>query len=471
MNIVCIGSGYVGSVTGAAFSALGYKTTVIDINESKVALLNSGQSPIYEPGLTELIRAYIGKTLFATTSYEAVKSADVIFIGVGTPSRPDGSVDLSYIKAAAGSIGKSLSRDRFTVIVNKSTVPVGTADLVSSIIEKESGLRAEHQFTVISNPEFLREGYALEDVFFPDRIIIGSVHHAAKDRMRQLYNSIVYREGYEAAAKYFYFKHNPEAPQAKYFETDTKSSEMIKYAANAFLAVKISYINEVARLCESLGANVPDVARGMGMDSRIGEKFLEVSSGWSGSCFPKDTAEFLHTSQQYGSELTLVKTAMQSNERMHAYVVEKIQHRLKSLHGKSICILGLTFKPNTDDARKTQASYIIARLIELGAHVKVHDPQGMEMFRSLNSSLSVEFCKSPQEAAEETDMVVLLTHWADYQRLDWTKVAKRMKHPFLFDTRNVLEHHEMERAGFQYEGLGLRKYQDLKVSELTKLLV
>lgn len=461
MNVVCIGSGYVGSVTGTAFAALGNKTTVIDIDQKKVDQMNLGKSPIYEPGLESLISRYIGKTLFATTSYDVVKEADVIFIGVGTPSLEDGTADLKYIKYAAASIGGSLNPDKFTVIVDKSTVPVGTADVVSSIIEEVSGLKQEVHFSVISNPEFLREGYALEDVFYPNRVVIGSSSEQGRQIMRELYHNLIERSNYKKLEKEFTFDFDSGSPKAEYYETDTKSAEMIKYASNAFLAVKISYINEIARLCETLGANALDVAKGMGMDSRIGNKFLEVSSGWSGSCFPKDTAEILATSQKYGEELSIVKAAVESNYEMQKFCVHKVQQKLKSLNGKRVGILGLTFKPNTDDARKTQASVIINLLQDLGAEVQVHDPQGMRMFQEINPELKVKYCEMPEDVSFNADLIILLTHWEEYKYIDWKNMLSNMRSRFILDTRNYLPSVELSKIGFEYEGLGYSENIDL----------
>lgn len=455
MNVVCIGSGYVGSVTGTAFAVLGHKTTVIDIDQKKVDLINEGRSPIFEPGLNSLIKNYIGKTLFATSSYDVVNDADVVFIGVGTPSKADGTADLTYIELAAKSIGEYLNKEKFTVIVNKSTVPVGTGERVTAIIEEISGLKDEEDFVVISNPEFLREGYALEDVFFPDRIVIGTNNEKARRIMRKLYKDLLERTFYEALYPEFEFPFNPDAPKAKYFETDTKSAEMIKYASNSFLAVKISFINEIARLCESLGSNALEVAKGMGLDSRIGDKFLQVSSGWSGSCFPKDTAEILATSYKFGQELSIVKAAVESNIQMHQFCVDKVERCLGNLKGKIIGVLGLTFKPNTDDARKTQSSYIIKKLVEMGAEVKVHDPQGMETFKSLNQELPITYCQQPEEVAVNGDALLLLTHWDEYLHLDWEKIYGLMNTPYILDTRNVLPLNELKTIGFISEGLGI----------------
>ncbi|WP_127578796.1 UDP-glucose dehydrogenase family protein [Paenibacillus koleovorans] len=460
MNVAVIGSGYVGSVTGAAFATLGHPTIVIDIDRHKAERLNAGESPIYEPGLEELLRQAVGRgQLSATTDYAAVRQADVVFIAVGTPSRPDGSADLTYVRAAAASIGAHLDPRRFTVVVDKSTVPVGTSDLVGTIIEQSLGRpnRDEAVFTVVSNPEFLREGYALEDVFFPDRIVIGTEHEEARRIMRSLYRRMLEPGGYGELQELYPFRAVRKRQEPVWFETDAKSAELIKYVSNAFLSVKISYVNEVARLCEKLGANALDVSYGMGLDTRIGPQFLQVSSGWSGSCFPKDTAELLHAGRKYGIDLSIVNAAVLSNERMHQYCVDKIAKRLKTLTGKRIGVLGLTFKPNTDDARHTQASFIIERLLELGAEVAVHDPKGMEMFRRLHDHLSVRYCGSAEEVASQADAIVLLTHWPQYgtSETDWRGMRQRMRTPYVLDTRNVLNAPSMRSAGWDYEGLGV----------------
>lgn len=465
MNIVCIGSGYVGSVTATAFAVLGHHTTVIDTDMKKVDLINQGKSPIYEPGLRALIKKYSGKTLFATNSYDVIGSADVVFIAVGTPSKSDGTADLIYIEKAARNIRQYLNPRHFTVVVDKSTVPVGTGNMISSIIKDETKLIEEVNFAVASNPEFLREGYALHDVFFPDRIVIGTTHNQARSVMKELYRGILERTHYEEMTKDFSFSYHLDSPKPVYFETDTKSAEMIKYASNAFLAVKISYINEIARLCDTLGANALEVAKGMGLDSRIGSKFLQVSSGWSGSCFPKDTAELFATSLKYNQELSIVRAAMDSNEKMHQYCVDKLVSHLGDLRGKTIGILGLTFKPNTDDARQTQATYIINQLVDEGANVKVHDPQGMEMFQSLNKDLPIEYCPIAEDIAVNANGLMLLTHWDEYLLLDWKQVYKKMKGTYLLDTRNFLPHHELEEIGFTYDGLGIGK-MDLTCSKI-----
>lgn len=454
MKVICIGSGYVGSVTAAAFAFLGHDTTVIDIDPNKVKMMQSGNSPIYEPELDELISMTIGKTLHADTAYDGVSEADVIFICVGTPSKADGTVNMQYVTQAAEQIAARLNPESFTVIVDKSTVPVGTADRVTSIVQQVSGLTPGVHFSVVSNPEFLREGCALEDVFFPDRIIIGSESEKAKVVMRELYDRLLNRHEYEQWSGSFAFLNHLDKPKAVYFETDPKSAELIKYASNAFLSVKISYINEIARLCDALGAQVQQVSRGMGLDDRIGGKFLQVSSGWGGSCFPKDTLELLSTSQKYGRELTVVKAAIDSNYAMHEYCVDKVRDRLKSLNGKTVGILGLTFKPNTDDARKSQAEVIIAKLLDLGANIKVHDPKGMAMFKNFHPEFPIMYCDHPEDTAQYADAIILLTHWDQYLELDWSALYGRMNTPYILDTRNVLPRAELSQLGFHVEGLG-----------------
>lgn len=454
MNIVCIGSGYVGSITAAAFALLGHSVTIIDIDKKKVNEIAAGKSPIYEPGLNEIISRTVGKSLFATTDYSAVSEADIIFICVGTPSKSDLTADLTYVKSAAAQIGKHMVSGKYTIIVDKSTVPVGTSDLVGSIIEEMSGLRQEVNFDIVSNPEFLREGFAVEDVFFPDRIVIGASNHQSSGKIKELYEEILSRENYHTMYP-FIPSDKMNNPLPIWLQTNTKSAELIKYASNAFLAVKISFINEMARLCDMLGANVVEVSKGMGLDSRIGGKFLEVSSGWSGSCFPKDTAELLATAGNYGCTLEVVNAAVHSNIKMHEYCVQKIQNHLLTLQGKTIGILGLTFKPNTDDARSTQAGVIIKKLLDLGARVNVHDPQGVEMFKKLNPELQIKYCKEPEEVAIMANAVVLLTHWNNYLELDWDNIKKLMKYPYVLDTRNVLSKEKLTQKGFKYEGLGI----------------
>ncbi len=455
MNIVCIGSGYVGSVTAAAFAVLGHQTTVIDVNPDKVASIQSGRSPIYEPGLDRLLQAVAGRSLTASVSYESVKKADAVFICVGTPSKPDGSADMTFVESAAAQIAEHLDSSRFTVVVTKSTVPVGTADTITRIVGERSGLSSGVQYAVVSNPEFLREGHALEDVFFPDRIVIGANDPKARDIMKAVYTPLLRREFYKVWLPQFEFHCPMDKPAPVYLETDPASSEMIKYASNAFLAVKVSYINEIARYCEQIGANALHVAYGMGLDDRIGSRFLQISSGWGGSCFPKDTLEFLASSIKQGSELSIVKAAVQANHAMQQYCADKVRSRLGDLSGKVVAILGLTFKPDTDDARQSQAAVIIRELTDRGAAVQAHDPKGANMFALLNPELPVTYCVSPEEAAARSDAIVLMTHWDEYLRLDWRSILPLMNRPYLLDTRNALPEAHLREIGFEYEGLGI----------------
>ncbi|WP_123039503.1 UDP-glucose dehydrogenase family protein [Cohnella candidum] len=455
MNVVCVGAGYVGTVTAAAFAVLGHSVTLIDIDRNKLEAIRRGVSPIYEPYLSEIIGRCADRSLFADSDYGKVAEAEAVFICVGTPSKADSTADLVYVRGAAEQIGKHLDPKRYTVIVNKSTVPVGTSDLVASILEDASGLTHGVNFDVVSNPEFLREGYAVEDVFYPDRIVIGTGSDRAENVMKALYAPLLTRASYAELGDLLpYLKTDDKKPPV-WLRTTPQSSELIKYASNAFLAVKISYINEMARLCDALGASVKEVAAGMGLDSRIGGKFLQVSSGWSGSCFPKDTAELLATSRKYGCEQQVVAAAVEANFDMHLYCVQKLQARLKTMQGKRIGVLGLTFKPNTDDVRKTQASVILRKLSDMGCHVKAHDPQGMELFAKLHPDLAIEYCDTPESTTSGADAILLLTDWSLYLEMDWENAGGAMRRRYILDTRNALDAGRMREWGWTYEGLGI----------------
>lgn len=440
MNVVCIGAGYVGTVTAASFADSGHNTTLIDIDREKIAKINSLELPFFEPGLSCLITKHLNSRLTITTSYEAVSMADVIFIAVGTPSSPNGCADITYIKLAAKTIAEHLSPERFTVIANKSTVPVGTGELVTDIIAKVSGLSEKH-FVVVSNPEFLREGSALEDVFKPDRIVVGSNNAHAIDIMYNLYK-----------------KQLECSPDSIYFTTDVRSAELIKYVSNAFLAVKISYANEVAQLSDHIGANVTDVIEGMGLDKRIGNKFLSVSNGWGGSCFKKDTSELLVKSAALDCQFSIVKAAVEVNKKMPLYCLNKLKQSLAGLDftSSTVGVLGLTFKPNTDDVRETQSEIFIRELLKLGFNVNAHDPKGIEMFQKIHSDLSITYCKSILELFQDTSGVILLTHWSEYANIDWSKVKLLMKNAYVLDTRNFLDRDHLINLGFSYDGIGIK---------------
>jgi UDPglucose 6-dehydrogenase len=460
MRVCVIGTGYVGLVTGACLAHVGHDVICIDNNEEKVKLMKSGQSPIFEPGLSEIMQAAIqsGKIEFSSDIAAGVAHGEVLFIAVGTPPLPTGESDTRYVEAVARSIGANLTGG-YKVVVNKSTVPIGSGDWVRMIVldgiaERQKQLvtagnaPAERlpesaEFDVISNPEFLREGSAVYDTFNPDRIVLGGNSPRAIALMEKLYSPIVERK----------FAENQSLPPVPILSTDLSSAEMIKYAANAFLATKISFINEVANICDRVGADVTQVAKGIGLDSRIGNKFLNAGIGWGGSCFPKDVSALIHTADDYGYEAQLLKAAVSVNERQRLIALEKLQQALKILKGKTVGLLGLTFKPDTDDLRDAPALNLIEQLNRLGAKVKAYDPiisqTGM---RHGLSGVLVE--TDAERLADGCDALVLVTEWEQFSTLDYAKMAKLMSHPVMIDGRNFLNPEVMTRAGFQYIGVG-----------------
>jgi UDPglucose 6-dehydrogenase len=460
MRVCVIGTGYVGLVTGACLAHIGHDVICIDNNEEKVKIMKSGQSPIFEPGLSEIMQSAIqsGKIEFSSDIAAGVAHGEILFIAVGTPPLPTGESDTRYVEAVARSIGANLNGG-YKVIVNKSTVPIGSGDWVRMIVldgiaERQKQLvtagssPAERlpespEFDVVSNPEFLREGSAVFDTFNPDRIVLGGNSKKAIAMMQELYAPIVERN----------FAENKSLPAVPVLATDLSSAEMIKYAANAFLATKISFINEVANICDRVGADVTQVAKGIGLDSRIGSKFLNAGIGWGGSCFPKDVSALVHTADDYGYEAHLLKAAISVNERQRLIALEKLQQALKILKGKTIGLLGLTFKPDTDDLRDAPALILIEQLNRLGAKVKAYDPiisqTGM---RHGLSGVLVE--TDAERLADGCDALVLVTEWDQFKNLDYTKMAKFMSHPVIIDGRNFLEPEAMQKAGFQYVGVG-----------------
>ncbi|AFZ04485.1 UDP-glucose dehydrogenase family protein [Calothrix sp. PCC 6303] len=460
MRVCVIGTGYVGLVTGACLAHVGHDVICIDNNEEKVKLMKSGQSPIFEPGLSEIMQAAIqsGKIEFSSDIAAGVAHGEILFIAVGTPPLPTGESDTRYVEAVARSIGANLTGG-YKVVVNKSTVPIGSGDWVRMIVldgiaERQKQLvtagsaPAERlpesaEFDVISNPEFLREGSAVYDTFNPDRIVLGGNSKKAIALMEKLYSPIVERK----------FAENQSLPPVPILSTDLSSAEMIKYAANAFLATKISFINEVANICDRVGADVTQVAKGIGLDSRIGNKFLNAGIGWGGSCFPKDVSALVHTADDYGYEAQLLKAAVSVNERQRLIALEKLQQALKILKGKTVGLLGLTFKPDTDDLRDAPALNLIEQLNRLGAKVKAYDPiisqTGM---RHGLSGVLVE--TDAERLADGCDALVLVTEWEQFSNLDYAKMAKLMSHPVMIDGRNFLDPEVMTRAGFQYIGVG-----------------
>ena len=462
MRVCVIGTGYVGLVTGACLAHIGHDVICVDNNEEKVKLMKSGQSPIFEPGLSEIIQSAIHteKIHFTSDLAAGVAHGEVLFIAVGTPPLPTGESDTRYVEAVARGIGENLNGG-YKVIVNKSTVPIGSGDWVRMLVldgvaerqkilvpaggvpsnEKLPEFAAE--FDVISNPEFLREGSAVHDTFNPDRIVLGGNSQRAVALMRQLYAPIVERK----------YAEDQSLPPVPILATDLSSAEMIKYAANAFLATKISFINEVANICDRVGADVTQVARGIGLDSRIGNKFLQAGIGWGGSCFPKDVSALIHTADDYGYEAQLLKAAVSVNERQRLIALEKLQKVLKILKGKTIGLLGLTFKPDTDDLRDAPALNLIEQLNRLGAKVKAFDPIVSQT--GLRHGLSGVLVETDAERlADGCDALVLVTEWQQFSTLDYVKMAKLMTNPVIIDGRNFLDPEVMIRAGFQYVGVG-----------------
>ena len=462
MRVCVIGTGYVGLVTGACLAHIGHDVICIDNNEEKVKLMKSGQSPIFEPGLSEIMQSAInsGNIEFSSDLAAGVNHGEILFIAVGTPPLPNGESDTRYVEAVARGIGENLNGG-YKVIVNKSTVPIGSGDwvrmiVVDGIAERQKTLLASgdttseeklseiaHQFDVVSNPEFLREGSAVYDTFNPDRIVLGGNSQQATGMMKELYAPIIERK----------FAANQSLPSVPVLVTDLSSAEMIKYAANAFLATKISFINEVANICDRVGADVTQVAKGIGLDSRIGSKFLQAGIGWGGSCFPKDVSALIHTADDYGYEAQLMKAAVSVNERQRLIALEKLQQALKILKGKTVGLLGLTFKPDTDDLRDAPALMLIEQLNRLGAKVKAYDPiisqTGM---RHGLSGVLVE--TDAERLADGCDALVLVTEWQQFSTLDYGKMAKLMNHAVMIDGRNFLDRQAMVRAGFQYVGVG-----------------
>jgi UDPglucose 6-dehydrogenase len=452
MNVSIIGTGYVGLTTGACLAFLGHKVTCIDSDEKKIALLRAGKTPIYEPFLTELLADAQPNLQFCTQYAGAVQDADVIFIAVGTPPSADGSPDLRYLSAAARGIGEHYAGN-FTVVVNKSTVPIGSGNWVGSLVresyEQHHGRKANGHFSVASNPEFLREGTALSDSLYPDRVVIGGDDERSLEVLYTLYRPILD----QTFAPPAYLPRPEEVGAVPLISTDLASAELIKYAANAFLALKISYINEIGQLAEKVGADITHVAKGIGLDARIGTRFLSAGIGWGGSCFGKDTAALVSTATEYNLSMPIVAAAREINRRQRERVVEKLLGELKILKGRTIGLLGLAFKPNTDDLREAPAIDIARKLIERGCKVKVHDPVAMERFQQEYGDLGAICCATPEEVADEADAVVLVTEWQHYRELDWEAVATRMRIPFVLDGRNALDRTKLTRFGFRYVGV------------------
>jgi UDPglucose 6-dehydrogenase len=428
MKIAIIGTGYVGLVTGTCFAEVGHTVTCVDNDEAKVRLLQAGGIPIYEPGLEELVRKNVaaGRLQFTSSTADGVARSDVIFIAVPTPPLPDGNVDLSFIEHVARDIAAAMTS--YKIIVDKSTVPVKTGEKVAETIKRYSKARVE--FDVVSNPEFLREGFAVDDLMHPDRVVVGVASQRPVPAMKEIYQPF----------------------NAPIIITDINSAELIKHASNSFLALKISYINAVSVVCEATGANVQEVANGMGMDERIGRRFLNAGLGFGGSCFPKDLSAFIAISQQVGYDFGLLREVQKINALQMDRFIKKITDTLWVLKDKRIGVLGLAFKQNTDDVRMSPAIELCHRLQKEGASLRVHDPKAMEKARALLKD--VEYVADMNAVADGCDALVVATEWDEFKKLDLARARKGMTHPILFDGRNLFDPQEMEQLGWIYKSVG-----------------
>jgi UDPglucose 6-dehydrogenase len=428
MKIAVAGAGYVGLVTGVVFADLGNEVICVDIDPAKVDAINKGRAPIYEPGLDEMLQRNLeeGRIRATTDLAAAVRESEVIFITVGTPPTETGEPDLKYVDEVARVIGESLNG--YKIIVNKSTVPVGTGDRVRRIIEQYR--REPHEFDVVSNPEFLREGSAVHDTLYPERIVIGTDNPRAAMKIVELYAPL-------------------ERPM---LITNLPTAEVIKYASNTFLALKISYINAIADLCERVGADVVQVAKAMGYDSRIGPHFLQAGLGFGGSCFPKDVKAFAHSVQRYGLDPTLYQMILTINDSRPRQFVQRIAERLGGLQGKTVGLLGLAFKPNTDDIREARSIEIIRYLLQEGATVRAYDPVAMPNMQALYPHIT--YCRNAYEVAEGADALALVTEWNEFKQLNFERIKSLMRQPNLFDGRNLYDPQRMRKLGFYYYGIG-----------------
>ncbi len=431
MNICVVGSGYVGLVTGACLADFGMTVTGVDKDVDKVEALQAGRIPIYEPGLEEVVKKNMeaGRLRFTDDLGPAIEGALVIFIAVGTPPKEDGSADLTFVRQVAESIGQHLNS--YKVIVTKSTVPIGTGRMIEETVAATSG--GGQKFAVVSNPEFLREGSAIEDFMQPDRVVIGTRDPEARDIMLQVYAPL-------------------RVADVPFVTTNVESAELIKYASNGFLATKISFINEVAELCERLGADVEVVAQGMGLDSRIGPKFLHPGPGYGGSCFPKDSSALAQIASEQGMNFEIMESVIAVNQRTKRRMVDKIDQVAGDLSGKTVALLGLSFKPDTDDIRESPALTLIEGLKRRGAEIRAYDPASMQATAEIEPDIT--YASDAYEAVAGADVAVIVTEWNQFRALDLAKVKERMNEPVLIDLRNIYQPGEMEAAGFRYDSIG-----------------
>ena len=451
MKITIIGTGYVGLTTAVVLAYLNHNVSAVDKDEGILSLLHEGKSPIHEPGIQSLLDEVCHTIRFTPSVAEVVPDAELIMIAVGTPPKENGEADTRHVEEAARGVAEVCDPDMHYTLVIKSTVPIGTNRRVAEVIENVFSERGVHgNVSVASNPEFLQEGLALQGAFYPDRIVVGANNDDAFDALRRLYQPILEQT----------FDPPTSLPRPAAYHlppmmtTDPNSAEMIKYAANTFLALKISYINEIAGLCEDVGADVTEVARGIGLDSRIGKRFLRAGLGWGGSCYPKDTAALLGVAAQAGYEMPITEAARVVNFEQRKRIVEKLRTALKTLNGKTIGILGLAFKPNTDDIREAPALDIIRQLVAEGANVRAHDPIAIPNAQQAMSDIVVEYIEDVYLLSHDADAIVLVTEWEHYHRLELRKLAKQMKTPILVDGRNIFSLQEAMAAGFHYIGVG-----------------
>lgn len=431
MHIGIIGTGYVGLVTGACFAEFGVFVTCVDKDEKKIRSLRKGIVPFYEPGLDDLVQRNTkqGRLKFTTKIADVVDDCLVIFIAVGTPPRGDGSADLKYVDEVAEEIARHMNG--YKVIVTKSTVPVGTGKRIARIISKNQ--RAKSNFDIVSNPEFLREGAAIEDFMRPNRVVIGANSQQAVAILKDLYNPL-------------YLIETP------FVITNIETAELIKHASNSFLAAKISFINEIANLCEKVGADVNMVAKGMGLDRRIGPKFLHAGPGFGGSCFPKDTRALIRLAEEHNTELSVVRAAISANEKQKGIMFDRIRRSISPLKGRAVAVLGVSFKPNTDDLREAPSLYLIEKLLKEKARVRAYDPAAMDNAKTLFPQ--VTFCKDPYDAAKGADALVIVTEWNEFRNLDLERIKGLLRKPFFFDLRNIYEPEKLKRLGFNYFCVG-----------------
>jgi len=462
VDICVVGAGYVGLVTSVCLAYLGNQVVAVESNQEKLASLKKGEVPFFEPGLNDFVKSSIetGNLEFTPSLDEAVKRSDVIFICVGTPSHPNGEPDLSQVMTVAREIGAALDCARRRIIVNKSTVPVGSGNWVEMLVTQgvhsaqpvpARSSRAESpSFCVVSNPEFLREGSAITDSLYPDRIVVGSTDEAAITFMHKLYKPILTQD----------FDAPEVAPRPKgldnvpFVVTDLASAELIKYSANAFLAMKISFANEVAGLCEKTGADIKQVMRGIGLDQRIGAFFLNAGIGWGGSCFHKDIMALMQVAKEYNYATPLLDATITVNQHQRLVVIQKLQDELKIIKGRTIGLMGLSFKPNTDDLRDAPSLTIANQLIKMGASVKVYDPVSNDICKKQHPTLEVTYCENLEELATDCDAVVLVTEWDEFKRANWKELSKVMRWPLVIDGRNVLSDEDITGFGMTYRGIG-----------------